>query len=196
MITRVPTSYANKRVFTTGQAAEVCQLSQQTIIRCFDSGRLKGYRVPGSRFRRIPRVELMKFMKANGIPLDLLGEGKRRVLIVDEDERIVALLVDVLKRDGRYDVKTARGGFEAGVLTQRFGPEIVLLDISLEHIDPAAICRAIRNDPALAHIRVILTGAVSTQEQVHDLLVAGADEFVKKPFNIDRLIERIGELLE
>ena len=57
-----------KTVFTTGEAAEICKVSQQTIIRCFDSGRLKGFRVPGSRFRRIPRDALMLFMKENGIP--------------------------------------------------------------------------------------------------------------------------------
>ena len=52
-----------KTVFTTGEAAEICKVSQQTIIRCFDSGRLKGFRVPGSRFRRIPREALLQFMK-------------------------------------------------------------------------------------------------------------------------------------
>ena len=46
--------YTEKQVFTTGEVAEVCKVSQQTIIRCFDSGKLKGFRVPGSRFRRIP----------------------------------------------------------------------------------------------------------------------------------------------
>ena len=61
-----------KDVFTTGEVAEICKLSQQTVIRCFDSGRLGGYRVPGSRFRRIPRDELIKFMKEHNIPLDLL----------------------------------------------------------------------------------------------------------------------------
>ena len=44
-----------KTVFTTGEAAKICKVSQQTIIRCFDNGQLKGFRVPGSRFRRIPR---------------------------------------------------------------------------------------------------------------------------------------------
>ena len=47
-----------KTVFTTGEAAKICKVSQQTIIRCFDSGQLKGFRVPGSRFRRIPRMSL------------------------------------------------------------------------------------------------------------------------------------------
>jgi len=69
--------WAGKQVFTTGEAAEICKVSQQTIIRCFDSGRLQGFRVPGSKFRRIPRAELLRFMKANDIPTDAL-ESRRR----------------------------------------------------------------------------------------------------------------------
>jgi excisionase family DNA binding protein len=74
-----------KTVFTTGEAAKICKVSQQTIIRCFDSGQLKGFRVPGSRFRRIPRDVLYKFMKENGIPTDALESGKRKVLLVDDE---------------------------------------------------------------------------------------------------------------
>src|ERR1700712_4394674 len=74
-----------KTVFTTGEAAEICKVSQQTIIRCFDSGRLKGFRVPGSRFLRIPRDALIQFMKENGIPPDSLDNGKTKVLVVDDD---------------------------------------------------------------------------------------------------------------
>ncbi|MEZ6047875.1 MAG: helix-turn-helix domain-containing protein [Planctomycetaceae bacterium] len=79
-----------KTVFTTGkEAAKICKVSQQTIIRCFDSGQLKGFRVPGSRFRRIPRDILYKFMKENGIPTDALESGRRKALIVDDDEELV-----------------------------------------------------------------------------------------------------------
>src|SRR5271163_127197 len=83
-----------KEIFTTGEAAEVCKVSQQTIIRCFDAGRLGGFRVPGSKFRRIPRDALVKFMKDNGIPLDNLDSGRRKVLVVDDDAEIVELFVD------------------------------------------------------------------------------------------------------
>jgi excisionase family DNA binding protein len=96
-----------KDLFTTGEAADVCKVSQQTIIRCFDAGRLEGFRVPGSKFRRIPRRSLIKFMKDNNIPLDAVDSGKRKVLIVDDDAEIVELLVDVLTRDGRFETKTA-----------------------------------------------------------------------------------------
>ncbi len=88
---------AEKQIFTTGEAAEVCRVSQQTIIRCFDGGRLKGFRVPGSRFRRIPRNALLQFMRNNEIPTDSLENGKRRILVVDDDEQIVELFVDVLQ---------------------------------------------------------------------------------------------------
>ncbi len=57
-------------VYTTGEAAEMSGLSQQTIIRCFDDGTLKGFRVPGSKFRRIPRKELIAFVVRNGVPPD------------------------------------------------------------------------------------------------------------------------------
>ncbi len=99
-----------KSVYTTGEAAEICKVSQQTIIRCFDSGRLKGFRVPGSRFRRIPREALLQFMKDNGIPPDALESGKTKILVVDDDPEIVELFVDVLERDGRFEVKTASSG--------------------------------------------------------------------------------------
>src|SRR5882757_9728562 len=100
-----------KTVFTTGEAAKICKVSQQTIIRCFDNGQLKGFRVPGSKFRRIPREALYRFMRDNGIPTDALESGKRKVLLVDDDEEIVDLLSRALHDDGRFEVKIARNGF-------------------------------------------------------------------------------------
>jgi excisionase family DNA binding protein len=64
-----------KDVFTTGEAAEICKISRQSIIRSFDRGRIKGFKIPGSRFRRIPRNNLIEYMKTYGIPTDRLDEG-------------------------------------------------------------------------------------------------------------------------
>ncbi len=184
-----------KTVFTTGEAAEICKVSQQTIIRCFDSGRLKGFRVPGSRFRRIPREALIAFMKDNNIPPDALDNGKLKILVVDDDPEIVELFVDVLERDGRFEVKTANTGYDAGMLTQEFRPDLIILDYMLPDVNGNIVCQRIRSNAEFERTKIIIVSGVVNQDEINDLLKAGADDFVKKPFNIEKLIERIGELL-
>jgi len=190
------TDLTRKQVFTTGEAADVCKVSQQTIIRCFDSGRLRGFRVPGSRFRRIPREELLRFMRENNIPTDVLEGGKKRILVVDDDEQIVELFVDVLSRDGRFEVKTAATGYDAGILTEQFRPDLMLLDYMLPDINGNQVCRAVRQNQNVAGIKIIIVSGVVKQDEIEHLLAAGADEFVKKPFNIEKLLGRITQLLE
>ena len=185
-----------KNVFTTGEAAEICNLSQQTIIRCFDNGQLGGFRVPGSKFRRIPRAELIKFMRGNSIPLEGLGGEKARVLVVDDDPEIVELFVDVLKRDGRFEVATATTGYDAGVRTQSFMPDIVVLDYMLPDINGNVVCKTIRENLELADIKILIVSGLINQTEIDELLSAGADDFIKKPFNIAKVVERITELLE
>jgi excisionase family DNA binding protein len=184
-----------KTVFTTGEAAEICKVSQQTIIRCFDSGRLKGFRVPGSRFRRIPREALIAFMKDNSIPPDNLDNGKLKVLVVDDDPEIVELFIDVLERDGRFEVKTAATGYDAGMMTNEFRPDLIILDYMLPDVNGNVVCRTIRAKEEFADTKIIIVSGVVNQDEIDELKRAGADDFVKKPFNIEKLIERIGELL-
>ena len=190
------TDLAGKQVFTTGEAAEICKLSQQTIIRCFDKGRLHGFRVPGSRFRRIPRDELLRFMRENQIPTDLIEDGKRHVLVVDDDEQILSLFEDILGRDPRLVVKTASSGYAAGLMTEQFKPHLMLLDYMLPDINGNVVCKTVRANPALKNMKIIIVSGVVNQHEIADLLEEGADEFVKKPFNIDKLLERIYALLE
>ena len=185
-----------KELFTTGEAADICRVSQQTIIRCFDSGRLEGFRVPGSRFRRIPRDSLMKFMKDNSIPLDGLESGKKKVLIVDDDAEIVDLLVEVLSRDGRFEVKTATSGYEAGIQTQRFRPDCILLDYMLPDVNGNVVCHTIRRNPEFENIKIIIVSGVIKQDEIDQLLKSGAQDFIKKPFDISDLINRICNTLE
>lgn len=184
-----------KQVFTTGEVAQVCKVSQQTVIRCFDSGKLKGFRVPGSRFRRIPRDALIIFMKENEIPLDQLDSGKKRVLVVDDDEAIVEMFIELLERDGRFEVKTASTGYEAGILTEQFKPDIILLDFKLPDVNGNAVCRSIRSNPKHEHIKIIVISGVADPEEIEELRLAGSDDFIRKPFDINQVIARMSELL-
>ena len=185
-----------KDLFTTGEAAEVCRVSQQTIIRCFDAGRLEGFRVPGSRFRRIPRQSLVKFMKDNKIPLDTIESGKRKILIVDDDAEIVELIVDVLERDGRFETKTASSGYEAGIATQRFRPELILLDYMLPDVNGNVVCRTIKTNPEFENIRIIIVSGVVKEDEIVQLLKSGADDFIRKPFDVAELTGKIAAVLQ
>ena len=185
-----------KDLFTTGEAAEICKVSQQTIIRCFDAGRVEGFRVPGSRFRRIPRQSLIKFMKENNIPFDKLESGKKKVLIVDDDAEIVELIADVLVRDGRFDIKTAASGYDAGILTQQFLPDLILLDYMLPDVNGNVVCQTIRKNPKFENIKIIIVSGVIKQDEIDQLLKSGAEDFIKKPFNIAELTDKISAVLQ
>jgi excisionase family DNA binding protein len=186
----------DKQVFTTGEAAEICKVSQQTIIRCFDAGRLKGFRVPGSRFRRIPREELIRFMKQNDIPTDDFAHGKKKVLVVDDDPQIVELFRDVLGRDDRFDVRTASTGYDAGLLTNEFKPDLLILDYMLPDINGNVVCKTVRSNDKLSAMKILIVSGVVNREEIDDLLTSGADDFIKKPFDLDELMARIVSLVE
>jgi len=185
-----------KTVFTTGEAAKICKVSQQTIIRCFDNGQLKGFRVPGSRFRRIPREALYKFMKDNGIPTDALESGKRKVLLVDDDADLVDLMTKVLEEDGRFEVRVAGNGFDAGMMVKEYRPDIIILDVMLPDINGKEVCHRVRADASLEDVRILCISGLIEEDKVHELRLSGADDFMPKPFELDALIERMCGLLE
>jgi len=186
---------AVKTVFTTGEAAKICKVSQQTIIRCFDSGQLKGFRVPGSRFRRIPREQLFNFMRDNGIPTDSLESGKRKVLVVDDDRDLVELIVDVLERDGRFETRTVNNGFDAGMMVKEYRPDLIVLDVMLPDINGKEVCQRVRNDSSLDEVRIICISGMVEEDKISELKAAGANDFLQKPFDTERLIERLCALL-
>ena len=185
-----------KTVFTTGEAAKICKVSQQTVIRCFDSGQLKGFRVPGSRFRRIPREHLFAFMRENGIPTDALESGKRKILVVDDDVELVELITDVLERDGRFEVRSVNNGFDAGMMVKDYKPDLIVLDVMLPDINGKEVCQRVRSDKAMDSVQIICISGMVEEDKVDGLRQAGADDFMRKPFEVDRLIERICQLLE
>lgn len=135
-------------------------------------------------------------MKDNGIPTDALESGKRKVLIVDDDEGLVELISDVFERDGRFNVRTTNNGFDAGMLVKEFRPDIVVLDVMLPDINGKEVCQRVRSDKALDDVRIICISGMIEPDKVADLRAAGANDFMQKPFDVDRLIDRACELLE
>ena len=91
----------NKRkdIFTTGQVAQICKVAPRTVTKWFDTGQLKGYRIPGGRDRRIPAAELIRFMKTHNMPTDQLDHDKVRILIIDNDWQMANTLAEALRKN-------------------------------------------------------------------------------------------------
>jgi DNA-binding response OmpR family regulator len=152
--------------------------------------------VPGSRFRRIPRDQLYAFMRDNGIPTDALDSGKRKVLVVDDDEDLVELIVDQLNRDGRFEVRSVNNGFGAGMQIKEFRPDLVVLDVMLPDINGIEVCRLVRGDKTMDDVRIICISGMVEPERIQQLKDSGANEFLKKPFDVEALVERVCQLLD
>ena len=135
-------------------------------------------------------------MKENNIPLDAIESGKRKVLVVDDDAEIVELIVDLLERDGRFETQTASSGYEAGIATQRFRPELILLDYMLPDVNGNVVCQTIKNNPEFENIKIIIVSGVVKQDEIAQLLKSGAEDFIRKPFDVAELTGKVTTALQ
>jgi excisionase family DNA binding protein len=181
----------DKDVLTTGEVAKICNVAPRTVSKWFDGGQLKGYRIPGSKDRRIPAAQLIQFMKDHNIPLDGTHSGKPRVLVVDADSEVTKTLSQVLTEQANYDVRTATNGFEAGYEAERFRPHVLLLDIHLGDTDADHVASFIRQTDDLAMTRVVAMSGKLTDGQALGLRSQGFDGFLKKPFSVRQVIGEI-----
>ena len=184
-----------KNVLTTGDVAKICNVAPRTVSKWFDSGQLKGYRIPGSKDRRIPVGELVRFMRAHNMPTEALPVGKIRVLVVDGDSETACTLADTLRTKGDYEVQTARSNFETGAVAQKFAPHVVLINLLSERIDATSICRSIRADEDLQTIKIIAVANHLSDSESAALLQKGFDGYVSDSSDATEAIGRIEEAI-
>ncbi len=167
-----------KNILTTGDVAKICHVAPRTVSKWFDNGQLRGYRIPGSKDRRIPMNELIRFMKVHNMPTTEAPFGRIRVLIADGNEQTASALADTLRNRAGYEVQIAKSNFEAGLAVQRFAPHVLLVNLLAEGIDAADLCRGVRmNDDAQGVKVVALTNHLGQSESLA-LLQKGFDSYV------------------
>jgi two-component system, OmpR family, alkaline phosphatase synthesis response regulator PhoP len=118
----------------------------------------------------------------------------RSVLIVDDEPNIVLSLEFLLKQAG-FDVRIARNGEEALRRLAERKPDLVLLDVMMPNRDGYDICQAIRADPRLEGVRILMLTAKSREVEKEKALALGADDYVTKPFSTRELVERVTQML-
>lgn len=173
-----------KTVFTTGEVAKLCSVAPRTVSKWFDSGQLRGYRIPGSKDRRIPVDQLVRFMRSHSIPLNGLDAGRTRVLILDADASLCATITSALTADEEYEVSVAPSAIEAGAKAQEIKPHALLVDVTLDDVDPSAIVRWARSHDDFGSMALVGTAPNLSAGQGEALLQAGFDAFLAKPFTV------------
>src|ERR1044072_8364865 len=119
-----------------------------------------------------------------------------RVLIVDDDRKILDLLVDLLEVEG-YEVSTAIDGAEEMDLGNSFEPDVVISDVVMPVVGGLELCRRLKEDPQTAHIPVLLiSGLITSDDAGIEGLHAGADDYLDLPFRNEELLVKVARLVE
>lgn len=181
-----------KEILTTGEVAKICHVAPRTVTKWFDSGKLRGYRIPGSRDRRIPLPQLLQFMRTHGMPLKAVDGNATRILMVDPEEPSLPAIADGLANSERYEVCTADNEFEAGMVAGRFEPHVLFVNVVTKAVNAREILRNLRANPNLAATKVVAVAGALTSGQRQALLREGFDLVLPKPYSVEDIL-RVAE---
>jgi CheY-like chemotaxis protein len=117
----------------------------------------------------------------------------KRVLVVDDEPTICELVADTLRESG-YRVDTAPNGAAALELMHRHAPQAIVLDLMMPRLDARGLVERMRLNPRLATIPIVLVTAAYEAHEAAERL--GAHAILTKPFELDVLVDVIGQLLD
>ena len=185
-------SIGAKTIYTTHEVSRLLHVNPRSVINWIEQSLLPSYRTPGGH-RRIRHDDLLAFLRKHQIPTPAsLVEGKFNVLIVDDEQEIVDMIKSFLQRQGGYEISTASDGITALIEVGRVKPDMLILDILIPGVDGVDVCRRIKADAANRTTIIAVSG---TTERENEILQAGADAFMVKPIDLDRLLSEARRLL-
>jgi excisionase family DNA binding protein len=182
-----------KEYYTIPEAAKVCGVGRSTMWRWVKSGNVKTAVTLGGQ-HRISKANLKSFIAENQVyPLLSNSSSKEKILIVDDDIQIQKLFSKVLSLNG-YQTEVASDGFEAGVKIMSFKPGVILLDLHMPGMDGFEVCKKVKENPATAHIKILVITGYGSDENRERVMGAGADDYLAKPVSGTTLIEHVENL--
>ena len=116
-------------------------------------------------------------------------------ILIAEDEPDIRDLVAFTLRFAGYEVVTAANGEEAVLLAPRENPDLILMDVRMPRMTGYDACRLIKSEERLKDIPVVFLSAKGQENEIQTGLVAGAEEYMLKPFALDQLIDRVRSIL-
>ena len=172
------------KVLTTGQVRQLLGVAPRTVAGWIDSGQLPGFRVPGSRHRRIPVVNVVRFASAHNIPL------QRQInlwLVLTFDESLLKFLKPAAEAKG-FALGIIQCAFDAGYYQDK-EPVGVVVDLDYSPMMMPLYERIVEHGTD-NQMPVIFTG----QEDQTAVAISSTMDWFKKPFDVQLLIESMAKL--
>lgn len=117
-----------------------------------------------------------------------------KILIADDEQNIVISLEFLMKREG-FEVTVANDGEEALERIRNDRPDLVLLDVMMPRKTGFEVCQAVKSDPALQGVKILMLTAKGRDTEVAKGLAMGADAYMTKPFSTRELVAKVKSLL-
>lgn len=186
------------RALTTSQMAHYCTVRVETVTRWVREESLHAHTTAGGRYR-IPIDEAIRFMREHGIPIPdelLEGQESRRVLVVDDEPDILRNVTEMLNHFPHpLDIRTENDGIAACIAMGSFRPHLLILDLKMPKMDGYQVIEKVRSDGSTKDTSILVATGYGSPENVERALSAGADAYITKPFHMDQLLEKVGDLL-
>ncbi len=120
--------------------------------------------------------------------------GNRRILIVDDDPDIIETVRYALENDG-HEVLVARDGNQGLAMAEREDPDLILLDMMMPKRSGFLVMEKLRRSSGDPHKIIMITANEGNRHKAYAEML-GVDDYMRKPFNMDKLLESVSRLLE
>lgn len=186
-----PKHYLRKNVYTMGDVSRACNVSARTASKWFDQGKLKGYRIPGSLDRRVPHADLVRFMKANKLPLKWIGEDDYRVLFVGMSDAAIAMQHTLLADVTNVKFDNVSSTMRAAVHQIQFSPDLVVIDFHLGRTSAIELATQLLAQHSLGSPLILVGLCLDDECQVDSLKADLFTEIFQLPCDPNTLAEFI-----
>ena len=185
----------NEKAYTTFQISKFCHVNHRTVLSWIKQNKIKAFKTPGGH-SRVREKDLVRFLKEYDIPLpDSIQSKVPVVLVVDDEPRITEIISQALSSDKEFTaglhVETSTNGIDALMKLGKNPPDIIILDVCMPNLDGIEVCKRIRENPDTSDIEIIAMSGVNIEQTAKDIMAAGADDFIGKPFEIEDLLKKV-----
>ncbi len=183
-----------KDFYTTGEAAELLNISRSTISRNFDRGVLSGKKNPVTGERLVSRGSLVAFMKQHQLPMEALAMEKKRVLLGTSDDELFSLFEKILGEGDRVELERVGTGADVLARCSKGRPDLLVIDEELPDMSGAEVIRTLRRQEEQKGLKI---ACITRKRKAKQALRWGADEaFWREDLDQKDLRRRLYSLLE